>query len=490
MSFPWWGWRRKIPRGRAALRWLLAAGALVALGACASYTTRMSDLRQAASGGRLDEALREIDEHARPGELLYHLERGTLLHQAQDYQASNQEFDRAERLVEELYTISLSRRGLTFLLNDEVEPYAGETFEASYLHYYRILNFLALGDDAEAAVEARRLSQRLATLRESGMPPAADDPFLEYLAGTIAESQGEWNDALVSYRLALGAWARVAQQGGEQPPPWLSQDLRRAARALGVSLESLGDSTLMAYAGAPPATEAEPTARGDLLVLFEVGWVPHKVSRHLRVPIFESDPDWEGEDGASRAGPVLAERWRGYSRSGVWSSEPVRVKYFLDVAVPELVRDTQSAVTACRIILDAGGKTAVQSSPDAVPAVLVADLARRVEETFQAAEIGMLAKTLARALIKYGLHQQTRKRGGELLGLLTNLVGVATEKADTRSWLTLPAYICAARIHLPLGEHTLRMELLDETGGVCASTARDVVLEPDRVSVLAWRSLR
>jgi hypothetical protein len=47
------------------------------------------------------------------------------------------------------------------------------------------------------------------------------------------------------------------------------------------------------------------------------------------------------------------------------------------------------------------------------------------------------------------------KEAGEIAGLLVNLINTATEKADTRNWQSLPAYIQYVRIPLQKGNNTI-----------------------------------
>ena len=46
-----------------------------------------------------------------------------------------------------------------------------------------------------------------------------------------------------------------------------------------------------------------------------------------------------------------------------------------------------------------------------------------------------------------------------LFGLAVNVAGVLTERADTRSWFTLPGEIHLTRLALPPGEYKLKIEL-------------------------------
>ena len=79
------------------------------------------------------------------------------------------------------------------------------------------------------------------------------------------------------------------------------------------------------------------------------------------------------------------------------------------------------------------------------------------EKTLEDRRLRMVLKAGARLLIKGQMVQHTREQYGELAGLLANAVAVATETADTRSWLTLPSVISVTRIPLDPGSHELKI---------------------------------
>ena len=60
---------------------------------------------------------------------------------------------------------------------------------------------------------------------------------------------------------------------------------------------------------------------------------------------------------------------------------------------------------------------------------------------------------------------------GELVGGLFNLLGNATEAADTRGWLALPRAIYIARLPAAGAATDLRIEMLDAQGGVVHTQA-------------------
>jgi hypothetical protein len=79
---------------------------------------------------------------------------------------------------------------------------------------------------------------------------------------------------------------------------------------------------------------------------------------------------------------------------------------------------------------------------------------------------GITARAIARAVAKDTLAgaaaasgNNNNSSGAALLGLAVNLAGVFTERADTRSWFTLPGEIHLARLALPPGEYKLKVEL-------------------------------
>ena len=85
----------------------------------------------------------------------------------------------------------------------------------------------------------------------------------------------------------------------------------------------------------------------------------------------------------------------------------------------------------------------------------------------------ILARAVARAVVKTRASKQADSRS-DALGLVVNLAGAITDRADTRSWSTLPNKIYLARLTLPQGHHKVRVELLDRSGGVVKTKQYDV----------------
>ena len=152
-----------------------------------------------------------------------------------------------------------------------------------------------------------------------------------------------------------------------------------------------------------------------------------------------------------------------------------RVDYWLKVALPEY-REVYSQVAGVR--LRAGNQSAT--------AAVGEDLAAIAQQTFTEKFDSILLRAVARNLIKYlaskGIEKvfeddeddeddenNWAKEGmGKALGGLVNLLGVATEAADTRSWLSLPRTIHIARLSVTPGTATPTLEFIDARGQALA----------------------
>jgi hypothetical protein len=88
------------------------------------------------------------------------------------------------------------------------------------------------------------------------------------------------------------------------------------------------------------------------------------------------------------------------------------------------------------------------------------------------------ARAVARAIAKGVIQESVDKAGqdndnaaaAKLIGsLLVRVAAVATERADTRSWLTLPANVQLARLSLPPGTYDVTVDLLGTNDQVISS---------------------
>ena len=119
---------------------------------------------------------------------------------------------------------------------------------------------------------------------------------------------------------------------------------------------------------------------------------------------------------------------------------------------------------------------------------MIEDVENMAIETLNAQRTIVLIRTLARALGKYLIFREAKKKS-TALGIVANLAGVLTESADTRSWQTLPNQIYLVRIPLPAGNHRLTLSFLNANGNVRSSNSNiEVQINPNQISFLNYRT--
>ena len=477
----------------------LLAGTLAA--ACASYIHQSLALRPLVAQQRFDEALKGVERlNNGSSRLLYLYERGLVLHARGDYGGSNAALDQAEMLVGDLYTKSLSREIGSLLTSDNLREYRGERFESAYLHYYRILNYLYLDKVEDAAVESRRLNQRLQHYQDEKGSSYRNDPFLQYLTGLVYEQAGERVDADVSLRAALEAYQIVGPTDGIEMPPELPCELARNAEALGRRSEADQYRAEHDCPGRAPGGRAT----GVVNLIIECGYVDAKIEQNLVFPIY-SDEVGEDIDESRFARRLVEER-----RDG--RPQPDRkLDYLLRVAVPQMV-DVQCSVQGAEVRAVADTDTAqapargdtlraaghIGAQGPFVRAATVQDLSVLSNHAFEEAQPAIITRAVVRALAKYIAKKKADKeeekadgkkeKKNPLAGWLVQGFAFATEGADTRSWSLLPERILLARLELPPGRYRLDVRLLDANGQPAQNLSiPNVELQAGAVRLLNYR---
>ena len=427
---------------------------------CGGY--KMGEIYSSLEAGNPEAALDYLDEKAPDKENLPFLfERGLVAHYADRYQESNTALSRAESISEDLYTRSISKEAAALLTTDLVRPYPGARYERLLSHYYRILNYLYLNEIEDALVECRRATRLIRYyVNEDEDYDFFGAPFLAYLTGILFESSGELNDAFISYQQAEEYYERASSKTGVSFPENLGVSLVRLARQLGFSEE---EALYRRRFGDP---HERTKGYGELILFYESGYVPSKYEETLTFPILKSDlSEDDTKKGRKKrknsefARTLVSRRGKSYSKS--------KLEYLLHVAMPA-IRSNRPRLTGIAV----GAGNVEQRG------ILVADVETMAIETLKSQEGSILLRTVARALLKYLAYREVTKKSEDeseseeeadrtkeifmdLLGRAVNVVNIATERADTRSWQTLPNQIFLVRMRLPAGSHTVTLLFSD-----------------------------
>ncbi len=411
--------------------------------------------------GAPEDAYTYLQKHApKKPDIPYQFELGLVAHYANHFAESNKAFDLAGDIAEDRYTKSLTAEAGSLITSDKLRPYAGTQYERLLSHYYRALNYVYQDELDGALVECRRATNLINYFKgEDENYDFFGTGFLAYLSGMLFEARGEWNDAYISYKQAAEYYQSAVEKTGVEVPNDIGNSLVRLARLLGFEDDL---ERYQAQYGEPPR---RPENTGELILFYEIGYVPSKVEENLIFPILKID-DVEDEEFV----PTLM------GREGM-VYEDIELEYLLRVAIPTL-HSHRPRFRGITVTVEEAQKTGV----------LVEDVENIAIRTFEAQRPIILLRTLVRAVGKYLLTRQADKKN-EALGLLTNLAGVLTEQADTRSWQTLPNQIFMVRMPLPEGTHTLQLSFLDANGQVRGSqSVPDITINPNQITFLNYRT--
>ncbi len=406
----------------------------LALGGCATYSSSFGIIEQNLSTRQYDAALQQIEKQSASStdRALTLLNKGMVLRMKRDFSGSNQALEAAKAEMERLYAASVSENALSFIVNDATVSYAGDDYEQVLVHLYLALNYLELGQPDAARVEALQMDVKLREIGEK-IPGSkfTEDAFSRYLTAMIYEERGEWSDALIAYRKAYQAYKKYQANFGLAMPTQLKYDLLRLTRRVGLPDEAAQYEKEFGI-DLPPDQGKSPE-QGELVFILNNGLAP--IKREHTVTLLD---------------PV----------NGI----------MVRIALPRYESRPNNVVSA-----------RVTASDKQADTELMEDVGAIARQSLDARMAAITARSLARAVVKTiasrTAQQAALNRNNSndatlaLLGaLVVQVAAVATERADTRSWLTLPASIQMARLPLPLGSYTIKVELLGADGQVVDSS--------------------
>lgn len=374
---------------------------------------------------------------------------GLLAFEAGDYATSFRVLEEAERLAEERETQSLSREAAGVLLSDRVRAYQGTVFDKAMIHYYRGLGFLAQSNLESATVEGRRIASYLEVNARESKHAYKDDAFLQYFSGSLYDAYGQVNDAWISYKRAQEVYADFY---GVPEPSFLCPVTLAAVKKVG---HAESEKPLEERCG----DRAMNPEYGRVIVICEAGLAPPILEENVMMPILKNDPHaWSDDEARDRyAWDVSQRRSQHYDNT--------ELDYFLRVALPYYSSDYVGSGVRSVVVRDTADRDIPCELTTSLSAILRQDLSDRMP--------AILARSISRALLKYGATKLAEQAGGEknkwlgdILGAAVNAAGAATEAADTRAWETLPDRIYVADFSLLPGPHELRAVFQDDLGGV------------------------
>lgn len=400
------------------------------LQSCATYGDFAISMRDGLLLGKPAQSLTIIEkEDASQTDVITSLDKGMLRRMTDDYSGSNKIFEVAKQEIEKLYGVSITENLASMTINDTFRGYEGDRYEQLLLHAYMAMNYIQLGQLDGARVE---MLQAKVKMMEWGDEPE-EDAFIRYLSGIIYESLGEFDDALISYRQAYIAYKENGGKLYPLPSHELKSDLLRLLAWQGLRDEYKSYKKEFGMVTYEPVRRSSES--GELIVILNNGLAP--VRSETAIQIFSSE-----------------------------------VQQNLRVTFPVYKTPRQTLYVGQVVI--AGQKYALEAVDN------IDALARHSLEQDMP---GIMARATARAVVKYNTQSNAQDQGS-LAGLLMTVTNMVTERADTRSWTTLPQEIQLKRVHLPVGKHRVQIQMLNTAGQVVDVIDEDVTIKPRQASFM------
>lgn len=412
--------------------WLVILPFVFGLGGCATYSGSFGVIEHDLAAQQYDAALKSIakDAGTKTDRVLYLLNKGMVLRMKRDFTASNVAFEAAKTEMDRLYAASVSENALSVMVNDSTVSYSGDNYERVLLHLYMALNYLEMDDPDSARVEALQIDVQMREIAEKmNGGKFAEDAFTLYMTGLIYEDEGEYSDAMISYRSAYNVYKKYQTLYGMAMPTVLKSDLMRMARKVGLTDEL--DKYRKEFGLETLNSQAIPADQGELIFVLNNGLAP--IKREKAINTF--DP-----------------------KSGT----------MVRIALP-YYESRNINVVAARISVN--GRQMTTELMENIDAIAKKNLDEHMP--------AIIARSLARVVIKSAASRTARDAAsnnnndnamvGMLGALALQVAAVASERADTRSWLTLPANIQLARMPLLPGSYNVKVELLGANQQVIAT---------------------
>lgn len=421
-------------RAVGARRWgaLAVAAYLSMLYGCATYSSTIQPIERNLAAQQPQLALTEFEKLETPerGRVLYLMNKGLLLRMTGDYAGSTEALEAAKNRISELSAVSVSEQAGSLFINDATKSYVGDEFEQVMVYAYLALNYLEQHRIEAARVEALQVDIRLREIAQQASEDTyTEDAFARYLTGIIYEEQREWSDAMIAYRKAYEAYQKYALQFGLAIPDPLKHDLIRLAERMGLSEELKRYRETFGIKETPSVAALRD--QGELIFTLHSGLAPFKREQSVTI--------------------VNPNNGR-----------------LMRLALPQYLPRSQPLANA-RITID--GRSVVTSCVQDIDAIAV--------KTLEAKMPAITARALARMIAKDQIAKGARDRDGaqELLGLALNVANTLTERADTRSWFTLPSQIHLARMVLAPGRYRARIELFQDGGHLLHASDVDITVQ-------------
>ncbi len=400
------------------------------LSSCATYRSTEAKLDDLVARGNIKEASVFLESqkksYGKNQELLYLFDHGYINHIQGECKQSIISFADAKKLYDQLYTKSISRTLASWVTNDYALEYRGEDFERVMVNVFQSLNYILLDDLQGALVEARQADEVLKLINsrydEKSKNVYKEDAFCRLLTGIIYEASLNnkgYNDAYIAYNKAKDIYEEdYAKNYSVRVPLFLKENLLSAA-------DFMGQDVLVQYKNKYPDVRfvslKEKQKKAEVYLIQYNGFSPVKEEIDIPIPLPEG--------------------------------------YIMNLAFPRYEK-RQYSVVRSEFVAQLSDSVSIK-----IPTELVQDITAIAVLNLENRRGRTIAKVLAQAAGKYfserAIEEQIAQGAGNDAAVgfkvLSSLYNIFTNRADLRSWSTLPGEIRVARLLLDPGVYNLKL---------------------------------
>jgi len=382
---------------------------IVLLSSCSSYShkedTKLVIMALNNDNPAIALQVLESQDADKDNVVLENLHRGLLLHRLKKYKQSNKAFEIAKNKMTSLYGASISDQFKASIINDSYIEYAGDKYEQLIVHGFQILNYLFMNDVSGARVEVLQANTKM---NKWGKPKSGTDGYLwiHYLSGVVYEINNEDDSAIISYRKAY----RIAQSQNKVNRA-IYEPYIKLSYKLGFKNEYNKLSKLHNF-------NYDKNIKQETLLIFFNGTAP--VKKEHRLLRYSNNLN-------KNVGIVLP--------------------FYPKLNNSLIGHNKQSMIIENNI-----NHTTKTQQIESIEVLARSALQKNMPT--------MITRSLIRQVAKYQIISQADadNKNSLLLGIIARITSHVTERADTRSWFSLPNEIQIARSPIDKQAKTVRIK--------------------------------
>ena len=418
--------------------YLLTLLIIFTLSACASYYQKNQAIMESIYRGDYPHASMQLEngnlKNQKRNQLLYFLNKGTVLFMNNQPEESNKYFQQADYFIED-YQKNIGLKAASFISNPSIQTYEGENFEKVMIHYYTTINYLQQGLLDQALVECKRMQLKLDKITDyyKGKNKYKNDAFVYLLTGIVYDAQKDYNSAFIAYRNAYKIYKEeYAINLNTSVPKQLKEDLIRTALLIGFKEEAnqfqkqfnLQHITIESFKNTAP-----------FVTFWNNGFGPVKDQWTINFTVIPGSNGWVNFTNLN-----LGLNFPFYAGEDSKSISNLKI---IRIAFPKYI-SRETAYDNAKIIIDS---LQIHQNYE-----LVQNIDKIAYVSLQDRMMKEMGEALLRLAIKQAATARLRKEN-DALGSALSVINAISEQADTRNWQTLPNTINYTRINLPIGSY-------------------------------------